>query len=96
MPMRPPRRLPKAERDRRDLLVGQTLSRHRAASCRQTEGGGGARSIVLAGHPGDNEQAWRAAGVDRFIFMKCDVLETLRELLREQGVMLKKESQPNE
>ena len=34
----------------------------------------GARSIVLAGHPGDNEQAWTAAGVDRFIFMKCDVL----------------------
>ncbi len=46
----------------------------------------GARSVVLAGHPGDNEQAWRAAGVDRFIFMKCDVLATLRELLAEEGV----------
>lgn len=47
----------------------------------------GARSVVLAGYPGDNEQAWRAAGVDRFIFMKCNVLETLRELLREEGVL---------
>ncbi len=42
----------------------------------------GAKSVVLAGNPGANEQAWRAAGVDRFIFMKCDVLATLREILR--------------
>jgi methylmalonyl-CoA mutase len=48
----------------------------------------GANSIVLAGQPsGDNTQPWRAAGVDRFIFMKCNVLETLRELLCEQGVL---------
>jgi methylmalonyl-CoA mutase len=54
----------------------------------------GARTIVLAGHPGDNEQSWRAAGVDRFIFLKCDVLQTLRELLREQGVI--KDGEPSE
>ena len=47
----------------------------------------GARSIVLAGNPGANEQAWRAAGVNRFIFVKCDVLATLRELLEEIGVL---------
>jgi methylmalonyl-CoA mutase len=52
----------------------------------------GATSIVLAGHPGENEQTWRAAGVDRFIFMKCNVLETLRELLHEQGVLKDGES----
>jgi methylmalonyl-CoA mutase len=46
----------------------------------------GAASVVLAGHPGDNEQAWRDAGVDRFIFLKCNVLETLRELLHDCGV----------
>ncbi len=55
----------------------------------------GARSIVLAGHPGENEATWQAAGVDRFIFVKCDVLETLRDLLREEGV-LKTEGQTNE
>src|SRR5262249_7296320 len=48
----------------------------------------GARSVVLAGNPGANETAWRAAGVDRFIFIKCDVLGTLREMLREEGVLL--------
>ena len=47
----------------------------------------GARTIVLAGNPGDNEAAWREAGVDRFIFIKCDVLSTLRELLQEEGVL---------
>lgn len=47
----------------------------------------GARSVVLAGHPGDNEAPWREAGVDRFIFIKCDVLATLEELLREEGVV---------
>jgi methylmalonyl-CoA mutase len=47
----------------------------------------GARSVVLAGNPGANEAAWRDAGVDRFIFIKCDVLTTLREMLREEGVL---------
>lgn len=47
----------------------------------------GARSIVLAGRPGENEQAWRDAGVDRFIFISCNVLATLQELLTEEGVL---------
>jgi len=47
----------------------------------------GARTVVLAGNPGANEPAWRGAGVDRFIFIKCDVLATLREMLREEGVV---------
>jgi methylmalonyl-CoA mutase len=47
----------------------------------------GSRSVVLAGNPGANEPAWRAAGVDRFIFMKCDVLATLREMLHAEGVL---------
>jgi methylmalonyl-CoA mutase len=48
----------------------------------------GARSVVLAGNPGANEDAWRKAGVNRFIFVKCDVLATLREMLREEGVLV--------
>ena len=47
----------------------------------------GARSVVLAGHPGEQESTYREAGVDRFIYMKCDVLTTLRELLEEEGVL---------
>ncbi len=47
----------------------------------------GARTVILAGRPGDNEEAWRAAGVDRFIYMSCDVLGTLQGLLEEEGVL---------
>jgi methylmalonyl-CoA mutase len=47
----------------------------------------GARSVILAGHPGDRQQDWQAAGVDRFIFMKCNVLGVLRDLLQEEGVV---------
>ena len=47
----------------------------------------GARTVILAGNPGANEAKYRTAGVDRFIFMKCDVLGTLQELLREEGVL---------
>ena len=47
----------------------------------------GARSTILAGNPGRNEALFRAAGVDRFIFVKCNVLEILRELLREEGAL---------
>ena len=47
----------------------------------------GARIVVLAGNPGADEAGYRGAGVDRFIFVKCDVLETLRALLHEAGVL---------
>ncbi|MFG0288326.1 MAG: methylmalonyl-CoA mutase family protein, partial [Rhodopirellula sp. JB044] len=47
----------------------------------------GARTVIVAGFPGANEETWRNAGVDRFIFMKCDVLGTLRELLAQEGVL---------
>ena len=47
----------------------------------------GARTVILAGNPGANEAKYRAAGVDRFIFVRCDVLGTLHELLREEGVL---------
>lgn len=47
----------------------------------------GARTVLLAGRPGAQEAAYRAAGIDRFIFMKCDALAILRDLLREEGVL---------
>ena len=42
----------------------------------------GAVTVVLAGDPGQSEATYRAAGVDRFIYVRCDVLETLWSLLR--------------
>jgi methylmalonyl-CoA mutase len=59
-------------------VVPQLAPRLRAA---------GAGTVVLAGNPGANEPAWRGAGVDRFIFIKCDVLAILREMLRKEGVL---------
>jgi methylmalonyl-CoA mutase len=47
----------------------------------------GARTVVLAGNPGAEEAAYRAAGVDRFIFVRSNVLVTLTELLREEGAL---------
>ncbi|GAB4547490.1 MAG: methylmalonyl-CoA mutase family protein [Phycisphaerales bacterium] len=47
----------------------------------------GARRVLVAGRPGEHEQAFRAAGVERFVFMGCDVVETLSALMREEGVL---------
>jgi methylmalonyl-CoA mutase len=47
----------------------------------------GARTVILAGNPGAKEASYRAASIDRFIFVKCDVLGTLQELLRAEGVI---------
>ena len=48
----------------------------------------GSKHIVLAGNPGPLEARYRNAGIDRFIFIRCDVLDTLREVLRLEGVKL--------
>jgi methylmalonyl-CoA mutase len=61
-----------------ETVVAATAPRLKAA---------GARTVILAGNPGANEARFRAAGVDRFIFIRCDVLDTLHELLREEGVL---------
>lgn len=47
----------------------------------------GARTILLAGKPGGQEEALNAAGVDEFFFMGCDVLQLLGGLLAELGVL---------
>jgi len=38
--------------------------------------------ILIAGRPGEDEAAFRAAGVDGFIYSGCDILETLREIVQ--------------
>jgi len=48
----------------------------------------GARTLILAGAPGAREAKDRAAGVDRYIFIKCDVPRILRDLLIEEGAKL--------
>jgi hypothetical protein len=47
----------------------------------------GARTVVLAGNPAANEMKYRSAGVNRFIFVKCNVPDILRGLLKEEGML---------
>ena len=46
----------------------------------------GAKGVALAGRPGEFERAWRAAGVDDFIFVGADAVATLQALYRRIGV----------
>lgn len=46
----------------------------------------GVRTVVLAGNPGANEAALTASGVNRFVYVKCDVVQLLQDLLIEEGV----------
>ncbi len=46
----------------------------------------GARAVVLAGNPGEREAEFRAAGIDRFVFIRCDVVRVLSDLLASEGV----------
>jgi methylmalonyl-CoA mutase len=45
----------------------------------------GCTRIALAGRPGALEPALRAAGIDTFIFIGCDVVATLTELTASQA-----------
>ncbi|WP_420402469.1 methylmalonyl-CoA mutase subunit beta [Nisaea sp.] len=47
----------------------------------------GAERIFLAGRPGDNEAAWREAGIDGFIFVGDQTLATLRDVAAGLGVI---------
>ena len=47
----------------------------------------GATELFVAGRSPDHEAAWRAAGVDTFIFMGCDALGVLRSALSRLGLL---------
>ena len=46
----------------------------------------GVNGVALAGRPGKSERAWRAAGVDEFIFAGSDAVATLQGLYGQIGV----------
>jgi methylmalonyl-CoA mutase len=49
----------------------------------------GVKGVAVAGRPGESERAWRAAGVDDFIFVGADAVATLESLYRRIGVETK-------
>lgn len=58
-----------------------------AVDCAKSLKSAGASVVVLAGRPGENEAGLREAGVDRFIHAGDDMLETLRAVAREIGML---------
>jgi len=54
-------------------------ARHAEATARALKAAG-ARLVMMAGRPGDNEAGLKAAGVDQFLFAGQDAVETLRRL----------------
>jgi methylmalonyl-CoA mutase len=47
----------------------------------------GCTYLFLAGNPGDKREAYMSAGVDDFIFLGGDVLQTARSALARLGVI---------
>ena len=47
----------------------------------------GARRVYLAGNPGDARGDYEAAGVDEFVYVGVNVLDTLTRLLKMQGAL---------
>ncbi len=47
----------------------------------------GAKALLLAGNPGENEARYRAAGINDFIYMGMNVVESLRSLLERAGAV---------
>ncbi len=48
--------------------------------------GAGAERVYLAGRPGERSDELAAAGVDEFLFVGVDVLDTMSRLLRQLGI----------
>ncbi len=57
-----------------------------AAAAAEVLKAAGARHVYLAGRPGEREAAWRAAGVQSFIYEDCDALATLESAYDILGV----------
>ncbi|MGA0561031.1 methylmalonyl-CoA mutase family protein [Ancylobacter sp. VNQ12] len=57
-----------------------------AVTAAQTLKQAGAELVLLAGKPGEQETAWRAAGMDGFLFAGADLLEVLGDLHARLGI----------
>jgi methylmalonyl-CoA mutase len=64
------------------LCSSDKVYAHQAAAAARALQAAGAKHIYLAGRPGAQEAALRAAGVNDFVFAGGDVLAMLRETYR--------------
>lgn len=63
-----------------------TLYAEHAADAAKALKAAGASVVMLAGRPGESEAALRAAGIDQFIYMGCNVVDELARALKALGV----------
>lgn len=68
------------------ICSSDALYAERAAAVAERLRHAGAARIYLAGRPGEREEALLRAGVDEFIYVGCDVLETIGRALDAVGV----------
>ena len=55
--------------------------------CKQLESAGSQAILVLAGYPKEHIESFKAAGIDEFIHMRSNVLETLMGFHRKLGII---------
>ena len=69
------------------ICSSDTLYQSEAEACARALKAAGAGVVILAGRPGENETALRAAGIDRFIHAGDDMLVTLQAVAGEIGMI---------
>ena len=67
------------------LCSSDTVYGTNAADAAKALAEAGASHIYLAGRPGANEAAWRAGGVNEFVFVGCDALAILQAAYAKLG-----------
>lgn len=68
------------------LCSSDTVYSTNAADAARALAEAGAKHIYLAGRPGANEAAWRAGGVNEFVYVGCDALAILQAAYARVGV----------
>ena len=79
--------LAKAGTDLAVICSSDSIYADRAAETAKALKAAGAREVLLAGRPGDNEAAWGQAGIDGYIYAGDDTLATVRGVLARLGVL---------
>ncbi|MBK6683307.1 MAG: hypothetical protein IPG45_02455 [Deltaproteobacteria bacterium] len=62
------------------IASSDAIYAHEVVPIAQALKASGAQVVLVAGRPGEHEDAWREAGVDSFLFLGCDVAELLDRL----------------
>ena len=62
------------------VICGRDADYERVPALCQALKEAGAERLLLAGRPGDQDAAWREAGLAGYLYLGCDVVAALTEL----------------